>query len=346
MRRIIAGTIVFVAILIVSTAGYMVAGWSFLDAFYQVIITVFGVGFGEINTMTPTLRVFTIFVIVAGYTSVGYIVGAFIQMITEGEVRRALGARRMEREILTLRDHVIICGYGRMGQILARELKQERQSFVIIDNNSDRATQAEAQGYLVRIGSATDETVLESAGIAHARSLATVLPDDAVNVFITLTARSLNPRLVILARGEYPTTERKLLQAGADRVVSPAAIGALRMAQMITHPAALDFLNQEAGRANLNELLTQIDMQIDELPIAPSSDLVGCSIGTLEVKGQSRFIIVAIRRADGSIVLQPDPQVFVREGDYVIVLGRRGEVPKFASQHSTRKQIRYRGAKL
>ncbi len=225
LKRMLIGGGFFLATLLIAVAGYILAGWTLLDSVYQVVITVFGVGFGEIGPMTPQLRVFTMIVIIAGCSSVAYVLGGFLQMITEGEIKRALGVRRMMREIDTLKNHVIICGYGRIGQILARKMYEAGQPFVLIDNDPSRTVEAEAKGYLVRQGSATDETVLESVGINRARFLATVLPDDAANVFITLTARSLNPNLIILARGEYPSTEKKLLQAGADKVVSPAAIG-------------------------------------------------------------------------------------------------------------------------
>lgn len=336
----------FLTTLIVAIAGYMLAGWSWLDAAYQVIITVFGVGFGEMGPMTPGLRIFTMVVIVAGCTSVAYILGGFLQMITEGEVKRALGIRRMMREIDLLHNHVIICGYGRIGQILARKMKEAEQPFVLIDSDPTRVAKAEAMGYLVQQGSATDETVLEAVGIDRARFLATVLPDDAANVFITLTARGLNPNLIILARGEYPSTEKKLFQAGADRVVSPAAIGALRMSHMITHPASLDFLDQSNGRETLNELLTQIQLQLDELIIPPNSDLVGASIGTMEVRGKGAFIIVALRRANGETVIHPSPDLFMHEGDTLIVMGHRGDMPQFAKHQALKRQMQYRGAKL
>jgi voltage-gated potassium channel len=342
----VIGACFLVLTLIVAIAGYMLAGWNLLDSIYMVVITVFGVGFGEMGPMTPTLRIFTMFVIFAGCTSVAYILGGFLQMVTEGEIKRALGVRRMMREIDTLKDHVIICGYGRIGQILARKMQESEQSFVLIDNDNQRVTEAEAKGYLVRQGSATDETVLESVGISRAKYLATVLPDDAANVFITLTARSLNPNLLILARGEYPSTERKLLQAGADRVVSPAAIGALRMAHMITHPAALNLLDQDTGQQNLNELLAQIDMQIDELAIPVGSDLVGSSIGSFEVRGRGIFIVVAIRKADGSTLLHPNHDVFLRDGDTLIVMGHRGDIPKFAKHFALKRQMQYRGARF
>lgn len=346
LKRMLLGVGFFTTTLIVATAGYMLAGWSLLDSLYQVVITVFGVGFGEIGAMTPSLRIFTMGVIIAGCTSVGYILGGFLQMVTEGEIKRALGVRRMMREIDQLHDHIIICGYGRIGQILARNMKESTQPFVLIDNDPHRAQVAEAHGYLVQLGSATDEMVLEAVGIHRARFLATVLPDDAVNVFVTLTARGLNPDLLILARGEHPSTEKKLLQAGADRVVSPAAIGALRMSHMITHPASLDLLEQSDGRETLNELLSQINMQFDELIIPANSDLVGMSIGTLEVRGKSTFIIVALRRATGEMIVHPSQDIFLHEGDTLILLGHQGDIPKFAQHHALKRQMQYRGAKL
>lgn len=332
--------------LVIAVTGYLLAGWNLLDAIYMVVITVFGVGFGEMGPMTPQLRIFTIFVIIAGCTSVAYILGGFLQMITEGEIKRALGVRRMMREIDTLRDHIIICGYGRIGQILARKMDEAGQLFVLIDNDNQRAAEAEAKGYLVRLGSATDETVLESVGIHQAKYLATVLPDDAANVFITLTARSLNPNLFILSRGEYLSTERKLLQAGADRVVSPAAIGALRIAHMITHPAALEFLDEDTGRATLNELLSQLDIQVDELVITASSNLLGATIGSVEIQGKGTFIVVALRKADGSTIIRPNPDAPLAAGDTLILMGHTGDIPKFAKHHALKRQMRYRGAKF
>jgi voltage-gated potassium channel len=345
LRRIIGGALFFILILMISTAGYMAAGWNFLDSVYQVVITVFGVGFGEIREMTPGLRVFTMFVIISGYTVVGYIVGSFLQMITEGEIRRAMGARRMEREIQTLKAHTIICGFGRMGQVLARKLQDSKHAFVIIDSSSDRVEMAEALGYLVRHGNATDESVLEAAGIARARALATALPDDAVNVFITLTARSMNPDLTILARGEFPSTEKKLRQAGADYVVLPAEIGALRMSHIIAHPAALDIFERNTGGSSLTELLAQIEIQLDELIITPDSDLAGTSIGSIRIQGDRNFIIVAVRRADGELIMRPSGEVFLHEGDTVILMGPRGSIPKFAAMHNLNRQMQYRGAR-
>ncbi len=346
-RRVLTGAIFFIITMIVATCGYIMAGWSILDSVYMVVITVFGVGFGEVRPITdPTLRIFTILVIIAGTTSAVYTVGGVVQMFTEGEINRALGVRRMIKTIETLNQHVIICGFGRMGQILSREMKEANRPFVIVDSNAGRITEAQELDYLVVTGNATDEEVLELAGVKRARFLATVLPDDAANVFITLTSRGLNANLNILARGEFPSTERKLRLAGADHVVLPATIGALRMARIVTHPASTDFLDQNDGSNTLNELLIQLDVQLDELHIAKGSPLIGGFVKDLEIQDNTTFIVVALRRADGFTITNPSNTVTVHEGDTVIVIGHRGDLPKLAARYTRKRDMRYRGAKL
>jgi voltage-gated potassium channel len=343
-RRVLTGTVFFAITLIVAISGYSIAGWTILESVYMVVITVFGVGYGEVRPLTsPALKIFTMLVIVAGTSSTLYIVGGFFQMVTEGEINRALDARRMKKEIGTLNQHVIICGYGRIGQILAKKMVESSQPFVIIDHNGDRLADAEATGYLVVSGNATDETVLQTAGIDRAQFLATVLPDDAANVFITLTARGLNPEMMILARGELPATEKKLRLAGADHVVLPATIGALRMARMITHPAAVDYLDRNDGGSTLSELLSQFDIQIDELAIPVGSSLVGGTVGDLEIRGKGSFIVMALRRSNGDTLKHPGHDTPILEGDTVVVMGHRGDIPAFAQHYTLKRQMKYRG---
>jgi voltage-gated potassium channel len=333
LRRLLIGTACFVLTLMIAVSGYRIAGWTWMDAIYMVVITIFGVGYGEVRPILSTgLRLFTIFVIVAGTSSVVYSIGAFLQMVTEGEINRALGARRMTKEIETLDRHVIICGFGRMGVLLAARMVEAGRSFVVVDRDEERIAQAQALGYLVRLGDATDETLLEAVGIRRAAVLATVLPNDALNVFITLTARNLNPAMMILARGEQASTEKKLMQAGANRVVLPAAIGATRMAHLITHPASLDFLDTSNSLSSLNEILSQVQVELDELPIALHSELVGATVGAIEVRGHGAFIVVALRRSDGAMVIHPDPMLRLQVDDTLIVLGRQGDLPEFVRQ--------------
>jgi voltage-gated potassium channel len=348
LTRVVIGSLFFCTTLIVAVLGYVLAGWPLLDAVYMVVITVFGVGYGEVRPIvTPALRILTICIIVAGTTSAVYVVGAFIQMVTEGEINKVLGVRRMNRDIESLRKHVIICGFGRMGQILARQLSTPRLPFVIIDHNKERVEMATGLGYLVKFGNAADEAILMEVGIHKAKILATVLPDDAINVFITLTARELNPALRILARGELPSTEKKLRLAGADQVVLPASISAQRMAYMITHPVTLDFLNQDDGRQTLNELLYQVDIQVDELVIVPESPIVGTTIGDIEVRGKGTFIVVGLRRADGATIVHPDQSLNLAAGDIVIVMGHRGDIPRLVQRYVVNSPTpQYRGPRV
>lgn len=345
LQRILIGASFFFATVVIAIIGYMFYGWTFLDALYMVVITIFGVGFGEVRPVnTPSLRVFTMMVIVAGTSSAVYTVGGFFQLLTEGEIKKALAVRRMTKDIESLRGHVIICGFGRMGQMLARKLQQTRQSFIIIDNSPQRIALAEEMGYLYVEGSAADEAILLEAGIKRARVLATVLPDDALNVFITLTARELHLDLIVIARGEIPSTEKKLKLAGANHVVLPATIGAERIAHTITHPAALDFLREDEGRRDLNELLAQIDIQLDELVITTNSPFVDQPLSQMEVQGQGAFIVVAVRQLDGSIMTHPPHSFVLQAGDIVILMGHRGDIPKFAQRYSMKQERRYRGA--
>ncbi|BCU14527.1 hypothetical protein MAN88_50910 [Microcystis aeruginosa] len=185
LKRIIIGASFFLATVVGATIGYMAYGWSFLYAVYMVIITIFGVGFGEVKPInTPSLRAFTMLVIVCGTTSAVYVVGGFFQMLTEGEINKAFSDRQMNKEMECLENHVIICGFGRIGRILTTKLAKTAQSFIIVDNNPDRIGLAKEKGYLTLNGNATDESILQKAGIDKARVLATVLPDDALNVFI------------------------------------------------------------------------------------------------------------------------------------------------------------------
>jgi voltage-gated potassium channel len=346
-ERIVTGIVIFVLTVVVAVAGYVIAGWTLLDAIYMVVITIFGVGYGEVQPLvSPALKVFTILVIITGAIAVAYTVSGFVQLVAEGEIRRALNLKRMTQDIESLENHVIICGFGRIGQMVARRLKDEHQLFIVIDNDSERIALAREQGLLMYQGNATDENVLQAVQIRKARSLATVLPDDAANVFITLTAREMNPNLTILARGELPSTEKKLRLAGANHVVLPATIGALRMAHLITHPSAVDFLSDTGINDGLNELLAELDIQLNELSIEKDSSLIGGTIGDIEVRGKGTFITVALRRASGEVMIHPSRDTFLAKGDTVILMGHQGDMPNFAQRNALKQQMRYRGARI
>jgi voltage-gated potassium channel len=339
LRRIFIGGMFFGSTLIAAIVGYTLLGCPILTSIYMVVITIFGVGYGEacpVNEVGD--RIFTMAVIIAGTSSAVYTVGGFFQMLAEGELHQALDSRRKTKDIERLRQHILICGFGRIGQVLATRLLETQEAFVIIDNNSERIAKAEAQGLRVYQGNATDEETLIAAGIRQAKVLATVLPDDAANVFITLTAKELNPKLMVVARGELPSTEKKLRLAGADHVILPANISGARMANLITQPSTVEFLDGSEEWTRLSELLAQIDVQVEELQIPISSPLVGRQVGDLELRGKGTFIVVALKKVTGELLTHPDRHTQLDGGDTVIVLGHRGDMPWFAQSYDVRGQ--------
>lgn len=330
-KRVLIGTIFFVLTIILAVVGYVFFGWTILEAIYMVVITIFGVGYGEVKPLeTAPEKIFTILVILAGTSSALYIVGGFVQMVAEGEINRAFDAQRKRNNIANLNNHVIICGFDRIAQVMARQLAQANRSFVIIESYEEKIAIAESQGFLVQAGDPTSENILQSVGIQNAEVLATVLPDDATNVFITLTARELNPNLLILARGEAPSTEKKLRLAGANHVILPSTVSGIQMANLITRPTSTDFLSQKDQQNSLNDLLAQIDVQIDELTISNHSPLGGKTVRELEIRGKGAFIVVALRRSNGELLTHPHSSLILTIGDTLIVLGHQEELPKFA----------------
>lgn len=347
-RKIITGIALFLVTCLVAVIGYVAAGWKLDDSIYMVVITIFGVGYGEVQPIeSPGLRALTIMVIVAGYGAVIYTVGGFMQMLIDGELNNALGARRMTKEIERLESHTIVCGIGRMGTILARDLSEANKPFVVIDCDRERLKAAEELGYLIINGDATEESILEKAGIQRCSTVATVLSEDAINVFVTITARAMNSNATIIARGENPRTEKKLLGCGANRVVLPTAIGASKVAQIIIRPTAENMLDQLASHIGMNDELGQIGLQFDELEVTPSSRLVNKQLTDLEVRSNHGFLVVGIRRANGSIQMNPSGDTVLSAGDVVVVLGHDNDIPQLAERFSSkREKMTYRGQKM
>ncbi|HVU86568.1 MAG TPA: potassium channel protein [Pirellulales bacterium] len=346
-RRVIIGGIFFGLTCVAAVVGYMAAGWHMLDAIYMVVITVFGVGYGEAKPLdNSVLKIFTMGVIIAGCSSGIYVVGGFVQMLAEGEINRVLGTRRMSKGIEQLEGHTLICGYGRVGQMLASDLAAAGQTFVVIDTSESRVGEAQAAGHLALLGSASEERTLEAAGIARAKVMAAVLPDDTANVFVTLTARDLNPSIQIIARAESPSTEKKLMRSGANRVVLPTLIGATKIAHMIVRPSAEDLLQETAGKTHLNEELKRIGLELTEIELKAASPLVGQKVGNVEVSGQGGFVVVAIKRADGTLVRAPQPDTLLAVGDIFMILGHEEALPEIARRAKPRAVMNYRGAKV
>jgi voltage-gated potassium channel len=347
-RHIVYGVGFFAATCLVGVGGYRIAGWSLVDAVYMVVITIFGVGYGEVRPVdTSDLRLFTSGLIVAGYGAAVYAVGAFVQFVTEGEINRALGARRMTREIERLRGHTIVCGYGRVGRILAERLAKSRCDVVVIDTDPAKVLLAEEAGHRVVTGDAAEEAVLHAAGIEHAARLAAVLPSDSANVFVTLTATGLRDDLPVIARAEDPSSETKLRRSGAQHVILPAAIGADRIANLLTNPSAEELLRGGEGlRLDLGEQLGHLGLRMEELTLPASSTLIGKPIHAIEVGGNHGFLIVGLVRPSGEVLVNPDASVRLAAGDKVIVMGHANDLPELRRRYELAREVMYRGARV
>lgn len=347
VRHLCYGSIFLISVCCAAITGYMMAGWDFLDAAYMAAITVFSVGYGEVVPITsPALRVFTILFIVLGCTGYLYIGGALVQFLIAGQIETSLGNRRMNKSIQSLDQHTIICGYGRVGRMVAAELQLAGHPFVIVEQNETFASSMIEKGYLFLHADATSESALIEAGIQRARQIAVVLPNDAMNVFITLSARNLNADLLIIARGMAPSTEGKLKQAGANRVVLPEHIGAERIAGLILRPATSSLLAEDSILSHLVSDLGELGLDVEEFAIPDGSNLVGLTLSVLESKGSSAFLIVSIVRADGSVIRQPKLNTVLEGGDVLITLCHQDEHPEFTRLFEVKRKMQYRGAKI
>lgn len=328
-RNLIYGFSFMAGVMVVGVIGYLIAGWDWSDSVYMVVISMFSVGYGEVRPVQEEgLRGFTMALIVLGCLSVIFVSGALVQFLLEGQIRRVLGDRRMNAVLKKLNQHTIICGYGRIGRMVAADLKAGQRSFLIVDKDVRRLEAAREAGYLTLEGEATEESVLLEAGVTRAAILATVLPSDASNVFITLSARDLNPELLIIARGEDPSTERKLLQAGANRVVLPAHIGAERIAHLILFPEAAELIDDVEKSDHLKEELGDLGLGLEEAVITKYSPFVGKTVGEFEALHAGTVIVVALHHKGGGTELRPRRETLLHAGDGVVAVSRGSDLAK------------------
>jgi len=323
VRRILLGFSAVLTVLGLGVLGYVVLGWEPFDALFMVVITISGVGFGEVRPMGTTAeRIHTMLIIGLGMLAVGYTIASFIQFLTEGEIRRLVGHQRMRRQIELLRDHTIVAGFGRVGTLVCEELTAAEVPLVVIELAPERVAEIERRRYLYVAGDATEETTLRDAGLLRAKVLVTAMPSDAQTVFITLTARQMCPQVKIVARAEQPSTLKKLRQAGADHVVLPAAIGAHRIVSLLTNPTAVEFAELVTSRAHLA-------IEMDDVPIRPGKPLAGHTLRDADIGRRTGVIVIAVKRADGRVEFPPSGDEPFAPGDSIVVLGRRSNLDQF-----------------
>jgi len=295
--------------------GYMVIEkWNFFDSLYMTIINLTTVGYGEVNPVSAQGRIFTMGLLVLGGGCFLYLVGNIIQFLVEGRIRLILGRRKLDHHINKLKNHYIVCGYGRIGRVLTRYLIQKYIDVVVIERNADQTPALDEDGVLYLVGDSMNEKLLERAGIHRARGLGTAVGTDADNVFLVLIARQLNPGLSIVARASQESTKKTLLAAGADNVVSPYDLGARRMAHAILRPTVIKFLEM----AFTDE---STDIQIEEIRVRPGASLIGVQLRDSGIRQNLDLIIIVIQKADGSMLFNPKADTRFEEGDTVVVMG-------------------------
>jgi voltage-gated potassium channel len=316
--RISVAVVVFFLFMVIATGGYyLIEGdLDWLDAAYMTIITVSTVGLGEVGDgLSGAGRAWTIFVIAGGLTSGAVALSLVVAALVEGRLRTVLGRRQLERRIAALSGHIVICGYGRMGHVVGQSLQGAGRSVVVVDSDPERTAQAEREGVAYLLGDAREEVTLQAAGIERAAALIAALPDDAGNVFLTLTARGLNPRLRIIARAEEAATQDKLVKAGASRVICPQTIGANRIVDVLLRPAMVDFVEM-AHKG--------VDLEMDQLTVGPDSGIAGQTLRELSLPSRAGAMVVVVQRLDGTALYSPGPEVTVSSGDTLVLIGRRG----------------------
>ncbi len=322
ITQIIISVCLSIALLAVGSLGYMlIEGWGFLDSLYMTVITLATVGYGEVQSLSPPGRIFTLILIILGVGYFLYVVGAIIQFLVEGRIRLVLGRKKLDRQINKLKEHYIVCGYGRMGRALSRFLIQRYLDVVVVEQKESRVATMNDDGVLYLLGPANDENMLMRAGITRARGIMTVVGADADNVFLVLLARELNPDILIVSRAILNSAKRTLRAAGADKIVSPYELGARRMAHAILRPTVIEFLEMAFADDSA-------DIEVEELKINSNSPLLDKCLLDSNIRRDYNVIIITIKKNDGQMVFNPDAASCLEAEDTLVVVGLRANIKK------------------
>ncbi len=326
--KIRRGATALAAIVVMAVIGYrIIGGFDWIEALWMVVVTISTVGYSERSGEDWPMQLLSIAVILLGSTAAAYTFTGMVQLMLQGELDRAFGRRRMEKELSRLRNHTIVCGFGKSGPVLATHLNEKRFKFVIIELDPVKYQQAIDLGYLAINADATDEDTLRQAGIVGANSIVVALPTDAENVFITLSARNLCPAIRIVAQAEQESSSRKLRQAGANEVVMGHQMVAEYMSRLVTRPSTAQFVSS----------LTQPefeDLILDELYVPAESSIVGQSIAMLRIRDQHELLVVAVKSEDGRLDFNPKGERIFSAGETMLVMGKQVDVDNFQAQHA------------
>jgi voltage-gated potassium channel len=315
-RRLRLAVAMLAGVFVVGTVGYVILGFSLLDAAYQTVTTVATVGFREVRPLDDAGKVFTIVLILVGVGTALYTFSVVLETLFEGHLRELFGRRRMERQIDAMHAHVIVCGWGRVGRAIGEELQAANADLVIVDRDPTRVAETVSPAV---VGDATEDRVLERAGLERARALIAALDSDAGNLFVTLSARSLRPDLFIVARARVEETEEKLRRAGADRVVNPQSIGGARIAAFILQPHVTEFLDVVMHDRGL-------EFRLEEMLVPQGSPIAGISIRDAHLRDRTGALVLALRDEDGRFNTNPSPDTCIQAGQVLIAIGTPAEL--------------------
>lgn len=326
LRRLQFAAGAFMLVVVIGAVGYqVVADMSGIDALYMTVITVTTVGFGEIVPLDGGGRALTIGLIVGGVSTVSYAALTAAEFVVEGHLGHYIERRRMNRRIVDLRDHIIVCGYGRVGRHLADALTRDGVPHVVVEDDEAKAEDLEASGELYVLGDATEESTLTASGVEHARALVACVNSDADNVLVTLTAKGMRDDMEVIARAKSDENERKLTRAGADRVILPASIGGRRIAALLTRPAVSDFL-EGLG-------LGGIDYTLEEVTVGRGDDLDGVEVRDAGLRERYGVSVLAVRRNSGGLDTNPASAARLEAGDVLVVMGAESDVRAMRESH-------------
>jgi voltage-gated potassium channel len=302
----------------IGMAGFhYIEGWTWFEGFYMVVTSFTTIGYQEVHPLSHAGRIFNVILILCGVSLVFLGIGSLTQALLEFSLRSFFGRRRMEREIDRLKDHYVICGAGRVGRSAARELARKPVPFVIVEANEAKAARF-ANDWLMLVGDATQEQTLRQVHIERARGLVAATTTDATNLYIVLTARSLNPRLKIIARASEEDAEKHLLTAGADSVVSPYHFAGQRIAQSFLRPHVVSFLDTATTHLGM-------DLEIGEIQVGANSEFAGKTLGSSHIRQERGVIILAIKREQG-MHFNPSPEDVIQPGDCLIAMGQPAQL--------------------
>lgn len=319
-RRLISGLVTFFALIAFGTCGYMlIERWSFFDALFMTVTTITTVGYREVRPLDTEGRIFTIFLVLFGVGTAFYLLTTFVAMVIEGDLGAAFGTTRMKSRIEQLRDHHILCGYGRVGGEIAREFVERNLPFVVVENNADAVERCVQDGHLLIEGDAASDEILVEAGVTRAKTLLAASDSDSGNTYITLTAKALNPGLFVIARAGRRESDARVRRAGADRVISPYSLSGRRMALSAIQPNIVDFIDTLAVGRNREDILAEIE-------VTPETNLLGMYVR--HVTEASRVTVLGIQRPSGEIVVGPREDVRLEDGDRLMVIGTETEVSR------------------